>query len=231
MNIMKKALLGVALVSSLGLSTAASATPFGISGGSFTPGSGYGTGDGQLDVTFTSLVAPQNFHLGVGDIQSFLFGRVTLRETCINTGIVFVDILIGCGSGGDERDNLGVTANLVFTSPLSMTVQNVAVTGAFAGPVGNGIFNISDFFIDFSPVRVNFGNGGIFEVDIGDLFFNDTGSITNGANVTLLNLSSVPEPAPLALLGIGLLGLAALRRRAAKGHVELRLSPIARRAK
>ena len=123
---------------------------------------GYGTGNGQLDVTFTNLItSPVNFNLNsAGDSYSFLFGTANLRETCINSGNVVIDLLNGCGFGGDETNNLGVTANLVFTSPVAQTVQHVAVTGAIAGPVNSNLFTINDLFIDINPVTVDFGVGG-----------------------------------------------------------------------
>ncbi|NEX64580.1 PEP-CTERM sorting domain-containing protein [Noviherbaspirillum galbum] len=213
MKSLKRVLTGLGFIAAMGLSAAASAVPFSITGGSFTTGSGYGTGDGQLDVTFTSLVTPQSFNLNnPGDVASFLFGRVTLKETCINSGNGLVDFFL-CGLGGlgsDETDNLGVTANLTFTSPLSATVANVAIVGAFVGTV-NGDGDV-DYSIDFNPVTVDFGNGGRFLLDVGDFTFRGTGAITDGFNVTLTR-APVPEPATAALLGLGLLGLAASRRR------------------
>ncbi|SNS75452.1 PEP-CTERM protein-sorting domain-containing protein [Noviherbaspirillum humi] len=218
MNFVKKALLGLGFFAALGLSAAASATPFSITGGSFSTGTGYGTGDGQLDVTFTSLVAPTSFDLAVGQTASFLFGRVTLNESCINSGNGLVDFF-ACGLSGlgkDETNNLGVTANLTFASPLATTVSNVAIVGAFVGTVNGD--NDVDYSIDFNPVTVNFGTSGAFVVDVGDFIFRGTGPISNGFNVTLTR-AEVPEPATLGLLGLGLLGVATSRRKRAKNKI------------
>lgn len=192
-------------------SPAAYATPFTISSTSFTLGGGYGSGvndQNSLDVVFTPLAVPATFNLSEGNSFSFGYATVTLNEVCINPG--------GCPknySNDKEIDDLSVTANFQFLSPYSGKVQNVSVTGATPGLTNDLAL---DYSIDFSPTTVYFGNGGQFTVDLADLNFYSTGTLTTAATITLVSAeklsTDLPEPNSLALLGLGLAAAGVMSR-------------------
>ena len=137
-------------------SFSAAAVPFSISGGSLVVGSSYGTGNGRLVAKITSFVSQNasnqlNFDLGLGQTQSFLFGRVTLNETCINGSNILIDVFMGCGIGSEETDNLGVTSLLNFTSPLTTSVTSTAAP--VPEPEIVGLFGLSAFGLVYGARR------------------------------------------------------------------------------
>jgi hypothetical protein len=221
MKLVRKLLSAVGAVSMLAFASGASAAPvvFNITNAQFVTGFGYGIdlvaeSDGTLlDVRFlTNTFSPQNFALSaVNQSFSFNFGTIALEEQNRNSGIL-----------PEELDDLGIAAKLTFAAPAGVT-QTITATGvATPGSVSDSQV---DYLINWSPVTILFGNGGSFQVSLTDMSFSDIELQIQTATVTLLSLpvgggtppdTSVPEPASLALVGIGIGGLALTRRRHTK---------------
>jgi hypothetical protein len=228
MNSFLKLASGICAAGIFLLSSAASAAPiaFSITGAQFTPGSGYGQDSDenigtQLDVRFSNAAfTTQNFTLsGPGAFTTFTFGTIGLFEQDGHGGIL-----------AGETDNLTVTAAFTFLSPTVGNPQTLFATGI--ATVGSVSDLFVDYVIDWAPIFVTFGNGGLFQIDLNDLGFTTNGqgntqgeTQTQTATIRLIDdpaspvppAGLVPEPSTIALLGLGLLG-AAFSRRKSGGH-------------
>lgn len=209
-----KTAAGLLVAGLLVAASAANAVTFNITGATFTPASGYGVGNNELDVTF----GPSNYW---NSTQSFTLNTVGQQSSLFNVGLINlreIDI------SQSETGSLGVAATFSFLSPFAATTLfTVQGTGAATtGVVNDCSFcsnDPSDYTINWAPVTFNFGTGGKFQLELTDLSFNETEQLVQTARLTLLALPSaggggtaVPEPTTIALLGLGLLGFAASRR-------------------
>ena len=214
MNALKKAALAACLFAATSI---ASATVFTVSGSSVTPGGGYGIDASEgnsatlLDVRFSNAgFSMQTFDLSTAGQSSDIFtiGSVHLRESNGSQGI-----------RTNEMDDLGVTWALDFTAPGVGTNSIVAVGSAILGSIQDSAV---DYTLTWSPIFVNFGTTGRYQIDLFDLAFSTVPSSAQNqlARVTLIDIdepaTDVPEPGSLGLLGIGLLGAGFMRRRLSK---------------
>lgn len=165
----------------------------------------------------SSAVDPAAFALSAGGTSAPIqIGTLRLQDT---------------GSDGNNFDADEVSANLSFNailnlaSPFSGSVTQVATKATAI--VGAWSDAAVDLMFTFDPVLTNFGfeDSGQFRVDFGSISFTDRNqTIGQSATITLLSepraapavvQTPVPEPAAIGLFGMGLLGLAGLRRRKA----------------
>ena len=219
-------------------SPAFGAVNFSITGGSWDLGTGWAAAcaTSTCDSDKTQLNMDWTIDAALAQYEPFILKDVGDKFT----------VTFGAGKWSEEdntldpaeTDNLGITGVLSLSSPVGIGVQNIGVTGTATGTLSD---SHNDLWVTFNPITVYFGTTGQFTVDLSDALFNEpawdckpsqvcvsSSSETNviKATVTLTALdqstpltplpSSVPEPATLALFGLGLAGMPVWRRRKAR---------------
>lgn len=187
--------------------------------------SGYGLGNARLGVTFhaADAVMPWTSILDVGQSFTFRFGWLVLSEEGNNNATIT----------DAETRHLGVQARFGFGAPLAGEQVLLDGTGtAWPGPLRDLPVEAVDYALHWNDAVLSFGNGGRLALSLSDVFFAANHMAQDQyATVTLLQAPTqrpdndpggnpVEEPSllPLALLGLGAVGLVGWwHRRAATG--------------
>ncbi len=163
-----------------------------------------------------------------GAVATLMYNPIvdTSVGTPTNIGLGSFDLV--CATCGTEASGLG-TAFSAFTFDLVVTDDTDGATGEFVGTSSGGSVwsDVSTISIDWSPVQLGPGMSNALTGDFGTTWFTiitptlivapnsgtPPGVTTIEGTVNATAVSSVPEPATLAMVGSAFLALAALGRK------------------
>lgn len=145
--------------------------------------------------------------IDVGGYEDWEFDFSELGDQTVNQ--------FGYSTLGEDRLESGASIRLEFgTAPGLSDLLSTVWVNPFSFAISNVGASISNFFvpesIDFIYARVSYVDD-VFQFDNMRLGSREPFTVTYGRLVGS-GVTSVPEPGTLALLGIGLLGMAAARR-------------------
>lgn len=192
MNFIKKALVAIACVGMFG--GAAQAAPIDLSPVSYDAvPNALISGSKVVSFTLNIKDIANGFRVGVDTLNSAVLS-VLFRDDDITDGDETYKVAFGASAQTFSDNGLSNGCFFIFCGASSVTEYIALNAAALADLKADGLINIAIS-----------SNGGDFYFDKASLVAN----VTRG---------TVPEPTTVALLGLGLLGVAASRRKSAKSN-------------
>ncbi len=178
-----------------------------------------------LDIRISSTGAPAVVAVAAGvfgydpDVAGFQSGNAVsgfLYDFCVPTLGCFAGIdnlLAGALSETNSPSSIG--RSVTFANGVSITER--AATGALDfgldGSVTDAQFRVTFRMLALGSTTLTVGTTTEINAGLGVVFANTGGALDQATNAAF-TLTVIPEPGPALLLGLGLIGLATLRRRA-----------------